>query len=97
MEPLQMLTLIADETLTAALEKEIVELGAKGYTLSKVMGRSPRHLRDNPWDGENVKIEILVNPDATEAILQHVKQKYFGRYAMIAYHYPVHVSEVYQS
>ncbi|MFM7858980.1 MAG: P-II family nitrogen regulator [Flammeovirgaceae bacterium] len=33
-----LLTIIAEEVLVNTLEKEILQLGAKGYTVSKVTG-----------------------------------------------------------
>lgn len=91
MENLHLLTIVAEEALTATLEMEIQTLGAKGYTASQVSGKSLGNVRDNPWEGENVKIETIVSAVVCEKILTHVKEKYLDRYALIAFHFPVNV------
>lgn len=91
MDNLQLLTIIAEEALTTMLEKEIVQLGAKGYTASVVTGKGLKDTRNNLWEGENIKIETVVSEDTCNKILAHLKSKYFERYAMIAFHHPVNV------
>ncbi|MCE2995821.1 MAG: P-II family nitrogen regulator [Cyclobacteriaceae bacterium] len=91
MNQLQLLTIIAEEALTASIEKEIVSLGAKGYTSSAVSGKGLKDLRDNQWEGENVKIETIVSNEICQKILAHLQKKYFDRYAMIAFYHPVEV------
>ncbi len=91
MDNLQLLTIIAEEALASSLEKEIIAHGAKGYTTSVVSGKSPTNVRDNPWEGENVKIETIVSENNCKKILLHLQQKYFERYAMIAFYQPVNV------
>lgn len=91
MNNLVLLTIIAEEVLTTMLEKEIEALGAKGYTISNVSGKGLSGVRDNQWEGENVKIETIVSEAACTAILAHLQKKYFDRYAIIAFHHPVSV------
>ncbi|CAN5127059.1 hypothetical protein BH09BAC3_BH09BAC3_27740 [soil metagenome] len=91
MDTLNLLTIIADESLASFIEAEITDLGAKGYTISPVSGKSQNHVRDNPWEGENIKIETIVSESNCSKILNHLQQKYFNRYAMIVFHHPVHV------
>jgi hypothetical protein len=92
MNTLQLLTIVAEEALAALLEKEIIQLGAKGYTASIVSGKGLKDTRDNPWEGENVKIETIVSEMTCREILAHLETKYFERYAMIAFHHPVNVA-----
>jgi hypothetical protein len=47
MNTLNLLTIIAEESLASAIEKEIVTLGAKGYTASPVSGKGLENVRDN--------------------------------------------------
>ncbi len=91
MNNVSLLTIIIEEALAPVVEKEIVGLGAKGYTLSSVTGKGLTGLRDNPWEGENVKIETIVSEDNCKIILRHLQRKYFDRYAIIAFHHPVSV------
>jgi len=86
-----LLTIIVEEVLAPLIEKEIGELGARGYTLSNVSGKGLTGLRDNPWEGENIKIETIVSEENCKHILRHLQRKYFERYAIIAFHHPVNV------
>ena len=91
MKTLNLLTIIAEEALASSIEKEIQDLGAKGYTSSNVSGKGLTGLRDNQWEGENIKIESIVSEKICMHILDHLREKYFDRYALIAFYYPVNV------
>lgn len=91
MSKLSMLTIIAEEALAPLIEKEILALGAKGYTTSTVSGRGLSGLRDNQWEGENVKIETVVSDETCQEILSYVQRSFFDKYAIIAFHFPVSV------
>lgn len=91
MNNLCLLTIIAEEALAESIEKEIITLGAKGYTISAVAGKGLSGFRDNPWEGENIKIETIVSEEGCQKILSHLERKYFEHYAIIAFHHPVSV------
>jgi nitrogen regulatory protein P-II 2 len=91
MNNLNLLTIIAEEVLASSIEKEIIAMGAKGYTSSTVSGRGLHDVRDNQWEGENIKIETIVSEENCKRILDHLQKKYFDRYALIAFYHPVNV------
>lgn len=91
MNQLQLLTIIAQDALASLLEEEILGLGAKGYTISAVTGKSPAGERDNPWYGSNIKLEIILSQESCDRILSHLEKKYFDRFSIIAFHHPVQV------
>jgi nitrogen regulatory protein PII len=91
MNTLILLTIITEEALAHFIEEEIMELGSKGYTTSAVSGKGLSGVRDNQWEGENVKIETIVSEANCKQILEHLQNKYFGRYAIIAFHHPITV------
>ena len=91
MNQLILLSIIAEESLVNLIEKEIELLGARGYTSYSVSGKGQTGKRDNQWEGENIKIETIVSEETCEKILMHLKQKYFDKYALIAFHHPVQV------
>jgi nitrogen regulatory protein P-II 2 len=82
---LKLITIIAEAILEPHLLREIRELGAKGYTITKVHGEGSRGVRASDWEGGNVKIEALVGPAVAERILDHVADTYFEHYAVVAY------------
>ena len=51
MNNLNLLTIIAEEALAPSIEKEIIAMGAKGYTSSSVSGKGLHDVRDNQWEG----------------------------------------------
>ncbi len=91
MSSFQLLTIIAEESLASSLQSEISELGARGYTVIQARGQSRGHVRDNPWEGENIQIETIVTTEVCTKIVKHLEEKYFDRYALIAFHHPVQV------
>jgi hypothetical protein len=74
-----------------AREKEIIAMDAKGYTSYSISGKGLHDVRDNQWEGENIKIETIVSEENCKRILGHLQKKYFDRYAMIAFYHPVNV------
>lgn len=91
MNQLILLTIITEDALASIIETEIVALGARGFTISPVSGKGLSGVRDNPWEGENIKIETIVSENSCQSILDHLQKKYFERYAMIAFYHPVNV------
>jgi hypothetical protein len=91
MNNLNLLTIIAEEALAPSIEKEIITMGAKGYTSYSASGKGLHDVRDNQWEGENIKIETIVSEENCKRILGHLQKKYFDRYAMIAFYHPVNV------
>lgn len=91
---LKLLTIIVDEALKSTIEEEITLLGAKGYTLTHVEGKGTHGERNNAWVGENIKIETVVAEEVSLKILNLLAEKYFERYAIIAYCTDVYVVRV---
>lgn len=82
---LKKVTIIAEAVLEPRLLQEIRALGATGYTLSPVRGEGSRGVRASDWEGDNVKVETLVDAGTADRILEHVAADYFEHYAVIAW------------
>lgn len=82
---LKLVTIIAEDILEEKILPELIELGAHGYTVTKAWGQGSHTLRASEWEGENIRIEILVNPDIADKILEHLSEKYFNRHGVVAY------------
>lgn len=82
---LKLVTIIAETVLAEQLADELKCLGAKGFTATEARGEGSRHLRAGDIPGHNVKIETIVSQAVASSILEHVAQKYFSHYAVIAY------------
>jgi nitrogen regulatory protein P-II 2 len=81
----KLVTIIAEAVLESRILRDIRELGARGYTLTKVRGEGSRGVRASDWEGGNVKIEAVVSPAVANRILRHVAESYFEHYAVVAY------------
>lgn len=82
---LKLVTIVTERILKDKLLEEIKELGAKGYTTTKVNGEGSRGVRASQWEGQNVKIETLVGPAVAEKIIDYIAEHYFEHYAVIVY------------
>jgi nitrogen regulatory protein P-II 2 len=82
---LKLITVIAESVLEPHLIREIRNLGATGYTLTRVHGEGSRGVRAGEWGGGNIKIESLVGTEVADRILAHVADTYFLHYAVVAY------------
>lgn len=83
--PLKLVTIIAEALLEDRLVQEVQRLGARGYTVTRASGRGSRGIRASEWEGNNVRIEMLVGAAAADRILGHLAEHYFELYAVVAY------------
>lgn len=81
---LKLITIVTEAVLETKLLREILDLGATGYTLTKAHGQGSRGTRAGELEG-NIKIETLVGPEVADLILAHVATHYFEHYAVVAY------------
>lgn len=82
---LKLVTIVTERILEDRLLRTLVELGAKGYTLTQATGKGSRGVRASEWEGPDTKIETLVSEDVAQAILDHVADTFFEHYAVIVY------------
>lgn len=86
-----LLTIIAEDELESRLVRDLKKLGVRGYTVCRVRGEGMHGLRASQWEGENIKIEVIVNNELADAIGEHVAKYYFPDFATILYLLPVQV------
>lgn len=82
---LKLLTIIADEALQTKLVEDVKKLGAKGYTIQKAFGEGDEGGRISQWEGENIRLELLVSAELADKILENLMRDYFDKYSIIAY------------
>jgi nitrogen regulatory protein P-II 2 len=83
--PLRKVTIVAEALLESRLLGDVLDCGARGFTLTEVRGEGSRGVRASEWEGRNVRIETLVAPDVADRILAHVAEVYFPRFAVVAW------------
>lgn len=86
-----LVTIIAEDELESRLVADLKKLGARGYTICRVRGEGAHGLRASEWEGENIKIEVIVDADIADAIGEHIANHYFPDFATILYLLPVQV------
>jgi len=90
---LKRVVIIGDCDLEARLLKEILALGATGYTCHEVRGQGARGVRPRYEKPGNIKIEVIASREVARKILEHVAENYFEDYAMIGFIGDVEVLE----
>ena len=86
-----LLTIIAEDELESRLIADLKALGIRGYTICTVRGEGSHGLRSSQWEGENIKIEVIVDSALADTICEHVTKTYFPHFATILYLLPVQV------
>src|SRR4051794_12218125 len=84
LQPLKLVTVVAELVLKEQILQKALELGATGYTVYEASGFGSRGAR-NDVGAENVRIEVVCPVDVSEAILTYVPHHYFENYACIAW------------
>lgn len=82
---LRLVTIVAERILSDRLLKDVINLGARGYTVTDSHGKGSRGVRASEWEGPDVKIETLVSGEVADRLLEHVSKNYFEHYAIIIY------------
>lgn len=86
-----LITIIAEDELESRLVADLKKFGARGHTVCRVRGEGDHGERASEWEGENIKLEAIVDADSADAICEHVAQNYFSKFATILYLTPVQV------
>lgn len=82
---LKLVTIIAEETLEDKLIADLKALGATGYTIGKVRGEGSHRPRTSEWEGENIRIEVIVPASVAAKILDRLAEIYFPTYSVVGY------------
>lgn len=81
----QLVTIIAAQELEDRLLHTIKSLGARGYTIAHVRGQGIHGSRASEYEGENVRIETIVDDRTAELIEQEIARCYFSEWAVVLY------------
>jgi nitrogen regulatory protein PII len=84
-EKVKLVTIITPFILEERIAAELTQLGATGYSTSKVEGHGKHGPRKfGIVDGANVRLEVLVHEDVATQILANLVSRYAGE-AVVAY------------
>lgn len=80
--PKKLIVIITESALESMLVKDILTLGAHGYTICDVRGGGRHGAREAAWEADrNIRVEVICDDPTATAIAEHVRQKYALNYA----------------
>jgi nitrogen regulatory protein P-II 2 len=85
LKELKLITIVSEAVLRDRLTEVIQRSGATGYTVSDANGEGSRGTRRSGVHGENIRIEVVAPQAIAEAIMLELAQKFFDKYAVIAW------------
>ena len=73
--PVRRITIVTDPDLTTMLVRQIVRMGATGYTQSPCVGAGRRILssEENPKPTAQTRTEVILAPDVCEQVLEYLR------------------------
>jgi nitrogen regulatory protein PII len=82
----KLVVIITEAALEKTLAREVLALGAHGYTISDVRGAGSRGPREAAWEADrNIRFEIICDESVAEQIAQTLREKYYANFAMMLY------------
>lgn len=85
-----LLTIISEAMLEAILADEIIQLGAKGYTVTDARGCGTHGVRRGNWTaGGNVRFDVVGDAELCARIVARLKEVYERDYGLLMYTSPV--------
>jgi len=81
--PRKLVVIITEGALENTLSRELIALGAHGYTIMDVRGRGSRGARDSAWEADrNIRVEVICDEAVAQRIASAMQEKYYDNYAM---------------
>jgi len=88
----QLITIVAESVVEQKLIDDIKKCGAKGYSVSHVRGEGVTGKNMLDLNGPSIRLESVVTDKVAESILEMLAEKYFDKYAVIAWITAAHVA-----
>jgi len=89
-QPMLLLTILTEAVLEDTLIDEIMNLGARGYTISDARGRGTHGVRSGKWTvGGNIRIEVVGDAALCARIVERLQSEYEKDYGLLLFTTPV--------
>lgn len=88
----QLVTIIAESVIEQKLINDVKSCGARGYSVGHVRGEGQTGGRALDITGSSIRLETVVTDVVAEEILRTLGEKYFDRYAVVAWVTPTVVA-----
>ena len=84
--PCKLVVIISEAAIEDALARDLMRLGAHGYTVADVRGQGSHGTRSALWGADrSIRMEVLCDETTSDVIIEHVEKHYFDNYAMVTY------------
>ncbi|MBM4168015.1 MAG: transcriptional regulator [Ignavibacteria bacterium] len=92
MEKKKLVTIVTESILEKKIAKDVLRLGAHGYTITEASGQGERGMRSSDWEqSRNIRVEVVCDNTIAETIIEYMAQTYYEDYAMIVFVHEVEV------
>ena len=81
----KLVTIVIENELKDKLIQDLKKFSIKGYTIKDAKGEGLNNKNIDQWSGGNSYIEIIVKEEKALKILEHLNNKYLGKYSCIVY------------
>jgi len=82
----KLVVIIAEGALEKALVKEVLALGAHGYTVSDVRGGGRHGPREAAWEADrNIRMEVICDEAVAAGIAARLQERFMKNYATTIY------------
>ena len=78
----KLLTVVCEGALEPRLIKDLLALGAKGYTVTDAHGTGPRNQINADLEGGNIRLEVVTDEATLSKIIERLQSDYFPNYAV---------------
>jgi hypothetical protein len=82
----KLLTVVCESLLEPDLSREVLFLGAVGYTITDARGLGTHGMRSGSWAKEgNIRMEILCDEPVSERIIEHLRRTYDKDFGLLVF------------
>jgi len=82
----KLVVILCEAALESALIDDSERLGAHGYTIVDARGGGRHGVRGASWDADrSIRMEIICDAATAEAIVAHLRDRYFANYAVTVF------------
>jgi len=84
--PCKLVVIISEAAIEEPLARDVMRLGAHGYTVADVRGQGSHGPRRALWGADrSIRMEVLCDEATSLAIIEHVEKAYFENFAMVTF------------
>ncbi len=88
----KLVTIITEAQIERDLTRDLEAQGVLGYTITDARGRGAHGERASSWSmSGNIRVEVICEAAHAQALMAHLRSRYYDHYAMILFAHDVEV------